>query len=76
MGPRVALLARERSHRLLIDEARRGLADIAVGHSFEADGAIAQLQQRRAALGEGVWPGKTGQTRRQVAWLRATTRPS
>ncbi len=54
MSPRVALLARERSHRLLIDEARRGLADIAVGRSFEADGAIAQLQQRRAALGEGV----------------------
>jgi len=41
-------LERERIHLLLIDDARRGLADIAAGLSFEADGAIAQLQQRRA----------------------------
>ena len=42
-------LERERIHLLLIDDARRGLADIAAGRSFEADGTIAQLQQRRAA---------------------------
>ena len=42
-------LERERIHLLLIDDARRGLADIAAGRSFEADGAIAQLQQRRRA---------------------------
>ena len=42
-------LERERIHLLLIDDARRGLADIAAGRTFEADGAIAQLQQRRAA---------------------------
>ena len=60
MGPRVALSARERSHPLLIDDARRGLADIAAGRSVDADGAIAQLQQRRAALGEGLRPAKPG----------------
>ena len=76
MGPRVALLARERSHRLLIDDARRGLADIAAGSCVDADGATAQLQQRRAALGEGLWPGETGQIRWQEAGLRATTRSS
>jgi antitoxin (DNA-binding transcriptional repressor) of toxin-antitoxin stability system len=42
-------LERERIHLLLIDDARRGLADIAAGRSFEADGAIERLQQRRAA---------------------------
>jgi prevent-host-death family protein len=42
-------LERERIHLLLIDDARRGLADIAAGRSFEADGAIKQLQKRRAA---------------------------
>ncbi len=42
---------RERIHLLLIADAQRGLADIAAGRTFEADGAIAkrqgQLQQRR-----------------------------
>lgn len=42
-------LERERIHLLLIDDARRGLADIAAGRTFGADDAIAQLQQRRAA---------------------------
>lgn len=42
-------LERERIHLLLIDDARRGLADIAAGRIFEADGAIEQLQQRRVA---------------------------
>ncbi len=42
-------LERERIHLLLLDDARRGLADIASGRTFEADGAIGQLQQRRAA---------------------------
>lgn len=40
-------LERERIHLLLLDDARRGLADIAAGRTFEADGAIEQLQQRR-----------------------------
>ena len=42
-------LERERSHLLLIDDARRGLADMAVGRTFDADSAINQLQQRRTA---------------------------
>ncbi|MDZ7925683.1 MAG: hypothetical protein U5L46_00390 [Agrobacterium sp.] len=36
-------LERERIHLLLLDDARRGLADaIASGRTFEADGAIGQ----------------------------------
>ncbi len=42
-------LERERIHLLLIDDARRGLADITAGRTFEAGGAISQIQQRRAA---------------------------
>ena len=42
-------LERESIHLLLIEDARRGLADIAAGRSFEADGAIARLQTRRAS---------------------------
>src|SRR3989338_7141094 len=42
-------LEREHIHLLLIDDARRGLADIAAGRGVEADGAIARIQQRRAA---------------------------
>lgn len=41
-------LERERIHLLLIDDAKRGLADIAAGRTFEADGALAKVQQRRA----------------------------
>lgn len=41
-------LEREHIHLLLIDDARRGLADIAAGRSVEADSAIARIQQRRA----------------------------
>ena len=41
-------LERERIHLLLIGDARHGLADIAAGQTFEADAAIAQIQQRRA----------------------------
>ena len=39
----------ERIHLLLIADAQRGLADIAAGRTFEADGAIGKIQQRRAA---------------------------
>lgn len=42
-------LERERIHLLLIEDARRGLADIAAGHTEDADTAIAALQKRRAA---------------------------
>ena len=42
-------LERERIHLLLIDDAKRGLADIEAGRTVAADSAIALLQQRRAA---------------------------
>ena len=42
-------LERERIHLLLIEDARRGLEDIAAGRTQEADAAIASLQQRRAS---------------------------
>ncbi len=41
-------LEREHIHLLLIDDAKRGLADIEAGRSYEADGAVARLQLRRA----------------------------
>jgi prevent-host-death family protein len=54
-------LERERIHLLLIDDARRGLADIEAGRTHAADAAIAQLQQRRAAsaTGNGAKGAKT-----------------
>ncbi len=42
-------LERERIHLLLIDDARRGLNDIAAGRTHDADAAIARLQKRRKA---------------------------
>ena len=42
-------LERERIHLLLIDDARRGLADVVAGRTQEADAAIGALQERRAA---------------------------
>lgn len=41
-------LERERIHLLLIDDARRGLADIMAGQTFDAEDALTRLQQRRA----------------------------
>lgn len=41
-------LERERIHLLLIDDARRGLADVVAGRTQEADASIAALQKRRA----------------------------
>lgn len=41
-------LERERIHLLLLDDAMRGLADIAAGRTVEADTALAQRQQQRA----------------------------
>ena len=53
-------LERERIHLLLIDDARRGLADIAAGRTFEADEAISQRQQRRTAAAKAASPGNPG----------------
>jgi prevent-host-death family protein len=60
-------LERERIHLLLIDDTRRGLADIAAGRSVEAGGAIGQLQQRRKLAGNAsstVSPGKLATKKR------------
>lgn len=54
-------LERERIHLLLIDDARRGLADIEAGRTVGADAAIAQLQKRRAAVAKTA--GKTARKR-------------
>ena len=40
-------LERERIHLLLLEDVKRGLADIVAGRTEEADAAIAHLQQRR-----------------------------
>lgn len=57
-------LERERIHLLLIDDARRGLADLAAGRTFEADGAIARLQRRRAAAAQAPAEGEPAKTPR------------
>ena len=43
-------LEREHIHLLLIDDARRGLADIAAERTQDADAALAKLQRRRALV--------------------------
>jgi prevent-host-death family protein len=43
-------LERERIHLLLIDDAKRGLADITAGRTLDADHAIEGLQKRRVAI--------------------------
>jgi prevent-host-death family protein len=52
-------LERERIHLLLIDDARRGLADIEAGRTQEADAAIAKLQQRRVTAARAATKRKT-----------------
>lgn len=44
-------LERERIHLLLLEDARRGLDDVAAGRTRPADAAIAGLQKRRAKTG-------------------------
>lgn len=44
-------LERERIHLLLLEDVKRGLADIAAGRTEDADTAIARFQQRRKAGG-------------------------
>jgi prevent-host-death family protein len=51
-------LERERIHLLLIDDARRGLADIAAGRTQDADAGIAALQVRRGSARAPVTEGK------------------
>jgi antitoxin (DNA-binding transcriptional repressor) of toxin-antitoxin stability system len=42
-------LERERIHLLLVDDARKGLSDIAAGRTQDADAALTALQGRRAS---------------------------
>ncbi|OZA28262.1 MAG: prevent-host-death protein [Hydrogenophilales bacterium 17-64-11] len=42
-------LERERIHLLILEDARRGLEDIAAGHVENADAALARLQSTRPA---------------------------
>lgn len=42
-------LERERVHLLLIEDTRKGLADIAAGRVYDANPALSKLQQRRKA---------------------------
>lgn len=56
-------LERERIHLLLIDDAKRGLADIAAGRTFAADGAIARLQRHRSTGAKAVRPAKPARKR-------------
>ena len=46
-------LEREQIHLLLLDDARRGLEDIAAGRTFEADAALAKRQQHRSSAESG-----------------------
>ena len=50
-------LERERIHLLLIDDARRGLEDIAAGRTQDADATISQLQKRRARSRDAAGKG-------------------
>ena len=40
-------MSANRIHLLLIDDAKRGLADIAAGRTQDADTALAEIQKRR-----------------------------
>ena len=56
-------LERERIHLLLIEDAKRGLADIEAGRTVGAAAAIAQLQQRRAEVSMSAATGKAAKKR-------------
>ena len=51
-------LERERIHLLLIDDAKRGLADILAGRTQDADTALAEIQKRRKASANSFSKGK------------------
>lgn len=53
-------LERERIHLLVIDDARRGLEDIAAGRAEDADAAIARRQATRSKAPRSRTSGKRG----------------
>jgi prevent-host-death family protein len=59
-------LERENIHLLLLDDARRGLADVLAGRTQEAEAALAGLQKarRKTATASSPPPGPTNETTR------------
>ena len=51
-------LERERIHLLLIDDAKRGLADIVAGRTQDADTVLAEIQKRRKVSAKSLSKGK------------------
>lgn len=66
-------LERERIHLLLIEDARRGLEDVAAGRTCEADAAIALLLQRRADAKGGSTGRRARSTSSKAAKKRASS---
>lgn len=56
-------LDRERIHLLLIDDARRGLEDIAAGRAYDADAEIAKRQQQRTSVASATAPSADAKKR-------------
>jgi hypothetical protein len=53
----------QRAHLLLLEDVKRGMADIAAGRTFEADATIAATQHRRrasAVMHSGDLPSPNG----------------
>jgi prevent-host-death family protein len=57
-------LERERIHLLLLDDVKRGLADIAAGRTEDADTALARLQRERKTASKATKITKTAKKRR------------
>ena len=51
-------LERERIHLLLLEDVKRGLADISAGRTEDADSAIARLQRARRPVAKSPKPAK------------------
>ena len=47
-------LERERIHLLLLEDVKRGLADVAAGRTEDADAAIVRLQQARKPVAKAT----------------------
>ena len=58
-------LESERIHLLLIEDAKRGLADIEAGRTQGADAAVAALQKRRAATARRKTPASQKAVRKR-----------
>ena len=51
-------MSANRIHLLLIEDAKRGLADIATGRTQDADTALAEIQKRRKDSANSFSKGK------------------